>query len=67
MKKQIECAMQPALRLQHHTFVRASRWQHVAVLASNGFSPVRGTRPTKATGAPTWSDDSSWILRQRLN
>jgi hypothetical protein len=67
MKKQHERAPAQELPLRQHTFTRQQRtWQHVAVFASGGFAP-RLTRKPKGTGAPTWSDDTSWILRQRLN
>ena len=68
MRKRIEPTPLPQPQLQQHTFARARRtWQHTAVLASRDFTPSHSVRPSRATGAPTWSDASSWILRQRLN
>lgn len=67
MKKQQEPPRGEELRLQQHAFTRQQRtWQHVAVCASGSFA-THPSRKTRGTGAPTWRDDTSWILRQRLN
>jgi len=67
MKKQHVAAPGKELRLQEHNFTRQQRtWQHVAVFASGNVVP-RPMHQPKGKGAPTWRDDTSWILRQRLN